>query len=109
MIYAAFLIGLSAFLSLFFQPYVQRFARTIGAIDKPSTRKLHRGEIPRSGGMAIVLSASVTIVCGWLLSDWLGFMWGEIVEEPVWVILAFSIILILGIWDDCRALSAMPK
>jgi len=80
-------------------------AISIGLVDVPSGRKSHSGNIPLIGGLAI-FAASLAA----LLAEG-GFMGVEIM--PAQSLSAFYstglILLIIGAWDDYRALPAVPR
>jgi len=76
-------------------PFLRQIALTVGLTDKPDTRKRHLGEIPPVGGIAIFL----TLVVGEILSS------GNLLPSTL---LALCLALvILGVVDDIRNLSAM--
>jgi UDP-GlcNAc:undecaprenyl-phosphate/decaprenyl-phosphate GlcNAc-1-phosphate transferase len=54
-------------LSLLITPMVIKFANRIGATDIPEERKVHTSVMPRIGGLAIFLSAAVTILTLYIL------------------------------------------
>ena len=49
----AFVIAL--FTSWLLTPYVKKLAFRIGALDKPDGRKVHKGIMPRLGGLPFIL------------------------------------------------------
>jgi len=53
---------LSAFLiALFLTPRVISFAQSIGALDYPAERSIHKKAVPRLGGLAIILAFGINI------------------------------------------------
>ena len=52
----------AAVLAYVLTPVARKLALRVGAIDRPGPRKVHAGEVPRLGGLAVV--AAVTIVGG---------------------------------------------
>ncbi len=54
-------------LSLLLTPIVIKFANRIGATDSPDERKVHTSEMPRIGGLAVILSAAGTILTLYIL------------------------------------------
>ncbi len=80
-------------------PLVKRFARVIGAIDVPKdNRRMHKKPIPRLGGLAIYLGFMISV-----------FLFADINAEFTGILIGATIIVILGIIDDCRPLSAKLK
>jgi UDP-GlcNAc:undecaprenyl-phosphate GlcNAc-1-phosphate transferase len=96
---AAFL--LTAALVLFLRP----LAFAIGLVDKPSGRKTHAGEIPLIGGIAIFLGAGIALLAYGLLTEQ-----GRQLLQPITILLmAGSILLVIGIWDDLRDLPPVVR
>ncbi|MCA1021245.1 glycosyltransferase family 4 protein [Halobacillus litoralis] len=85
-------------LSLAITPLVKRAAIKIGATDQPNHRKVHKNVMPRLGGLAIYLSFASGIV----------FFFPE--SDLTWpVLLGGTIIIVTGVLDDLRELSAKMK
>ena len=96
-------------MTLILTPFVIRFAKFIGAIDKPDERKIHKKPIPRMGGLAPFVSFILTITVIYFLfpsSKMAAYM-----NSVNWVMSALSlfIILFLGICDDVWVLKPGPK
>jgi UDP-GlcNAc:undecaprenyl-phosphate GlcNAc-1-phosphate transferase len=97
----------SAGLALLLTPLVGRGATLLGLVDAPSGRKVHAHPIPRLGGLAVVLAATIALVVLPLLRP------GSI--EPLhWramqpFLLAGALIFAAGLIDDVRGLGAVPK
>ena len=83
----AFVIAL--FTSWLLTPYVKKLAFRIGALDKPDGRKVHKGIMPRLGGLAIYLGFVVAVLCSMHLS-----------KDVMALLLGGTVILIVGIIDD---------
>lgn len=100
-----FLIAL--ILTILLTPMVRSFAPEIGAIDKPSERKVHTSNVPRTGGIAIYF--------GFLAAVLFGVLWGGvsgIVVNPrsiLGILLGGSIVLFAGLLDDIRRLNPWTK
>ena len=62
MISAVIGFAIALAVSVTLTPLVRKLARDVGAIDQPGGRRVHRGAIPRLGGIAIALGF------GWALS-----------------------------------------
>jgi UDP-GlcNAc:undecaprenyl-phosphate/decaprenyl-phosphate GlcNAc-1-phosphate transferase len=70
-------------------PFVIRFAKLIGAVDKPDNRKIHNGLMPRIGGLAIYIAFLI------------GFIYISSFEKlPTSIIVGISIIALTGFIDD---------
>lgn len=90
--------GLALAIALVATPLVKELALRIGAVDVPNERKVHRGVMPRLGGLAIYLS----FVVGFLLFvPKTAIAWG--------IFLGGSIIALVGALDDRFQLSPKAK
>jgi len=92
-----FLIALV--LTILLTPMVRSFAPEIGAIDRPSARKVHHDNIPRTGGLAIYFGFLVAVLFGLLF---LGGVRGSVIStRPILgVLLGGSVVLLTGLLDD---------
>ena len=79
-------------------PYVKDLAFKIGAVDKPEARKVHKGIMPRLGGLAIFVGFLVSVLSTVIIS-----------RDLVGILLGGTLILILGILDDVYQLPAKVK
>ncbi len=79
-------------------PLVKVFAVKIGAVDKPSERRIHKKPTPRLGGLAIFYGFVISILCFCdINADVQGMIFGSLV------------IVVLGIVDDAKQLTAKVK
>ena len=82
-----------------FVPVARAIAQKIGAIDVPKDdRRMHKYPIPRLGGLAIFLGFLIGVLAFVGLS-----------RDIVGLLLGSAIIVVLGIIDDCKNLSAKLK
>lgn len=81
-------------------PWALKFARQNGIVDNPNARKLQRVPVPVFGG--IVVYAGI-LVGGLLLS---AFMQSNVVT---WGLVAMTIMMAIGTWDDMRDISALLR
>ena len=81
-------------------PFVKWFANKVGAIDVPKDeRRVHKVPIPRLGGLAIYISMIISI-----------FIFIKDIDiEIIGIIIGATIIVITGVIDDIRPLSAKTK
>lgn len=88
-------------------PMVRSFAPEIGAIDKPSERKVHSQNVPRGGGVAIYFGFLVAVLFGLLVSGVSGVI---INPRPILgILLGGSIVMFTGLVDDIRRLRPLLK
>lgn len=79
-------------------PFVKKIALHIGALDIPNERKVHKNPIPRLGGLGIFI--------GFLL----GYMiFGKPSVQMNSILIGSFIILLTGIFDDIKPISAKAK
>jgi UDP-GlcNAc:undecaprenyl-phosphate GlcNAc-1-phosphate transferase len=88
----------AAVLALVFTPASKRLAYRIGAVDKPDGRRIHTSPVPRLGGVAMYAAF-------WLIA--LPLAWENNVARGLFC--GSTILLMTGIRDDARGLSALPK
>lgn len=99
----AFLIAL--IVALIATPAVIVLADKTGAMDAPDARKVHKGPMPRIGGLAIY--------CGFMVAILTMLNFGELTEEiangVIGLLLGGTLIVIIGLIDDYRNLPAKVK
>ena len=93
-----FAVALAA--SLLSVPIAAKLAWAVGAVDRPSKRRINKVPIPRMGGLAIFLA---------FLASVLIFAYPEIDREIRGILLGAVIIVILGVLDDIITLHAGLK
>ncbi len=69
-----------------------------GFVDQPSERKIHGTPTPRIGGLAVYLGFVGAILVNSILEDWMAA-----------ILVAGSLLLVVGILDDARELPAWSK
>lgn len=69
-----------------------------GLVDEPNERRIHRDSTPRTGGIAIYLGFVAAVLVNSILADWM-----------VAILIAGTLLLVVGIWDDARELPAWSK
>jgi UDP-GlcNAc:undecaprenyl-phosphate GlcNAc-1-phosphate transferase len=92
-------------------PLMIRLARRVNFLDQPGPRKIHAEPVPYGGGLVVAL----TVLVGTLLTPRFIFQGGSILPLPPttqkafpWAVYAMGalVILVLGVVDDRRRLSA---
>ena len=79
-------------------PFVLRYARRHHIVDNPDARKLHRRPIPVMGGVAVYAGILAGCLAMFLLVPKASINWS---------IMAVTVMLLLGVWDDIKNLSAV--
>ncbi len=97
------LLGLSsAVLALLLTPVIGRGSTRLGLVDAPGGRKVHMGSVPRLGGLALVLAATLALVLVPMLQP-------APVDSSIWTpmrpfFVAGGLIFLIGVVDDVRGL-----
>lgn len=88
--FVAFMVTMLVF------PKVLHFAEKHGIVDNPNARKIQRYPVPVLGGVAVYLG----ILMGYLIL-------ASFQAEPIilWSMIAMTVMIIIGIWDDLSDLS----
>ena len=81
-------------------PFILRYALSHHVVDNPDIRKLHRKPIPTMGGVAVYAG---------ILAGCLGMSLLVSGASIRWSIMALTIMLMLGVWDDMKNLSAVLR
>lgn len=79
-------------------PFAERLAYRIGAIDPPKERGLHDRPMPRLSGLAIFAGIEIA-----------GWIWLPADGESRSILIGAAAIAAVGVIDDARGLSALPK
>lgn len=79
-------------------PFIKKIAMHIGALDIPNERKVHKNPIPRLGGLGIFIGFLV----GYML-------FGQPSVQMNSILIGSFIILLTGIFDDIKPISAKTK
>ncbi len=87
------------FASLVYIKILIHFAPKIGLVDIPNERSLHTVHTPRGAGIGFFLAvATVSPFFNWIL-----------IENWSWVILAITLVFVIGVLDDHRDISPRSK
>lgn len=96
----------SCLIALFFTPVLRQAAARNGFLDYPNERKLHKGAIPRVGGVAIAVASFIAISLGYAI-------FRHDLNESASSLASFAVggvlIVLLGTWDDLWRLSPRKK
>lgn len=92
----AFTVALAV--AYFTTPWVKELAIKAGALDAPDARKVHTRPIPRMGGLAIYFGFVLAVLASMHVS-----------REVLGLLMGGTVILIIGIIDDLKQLSAKVK
>ena len=94
-------------LALFLTPLAGRLGRRWGLVDRPGGRRAHRGEIPRTGGIALFGAFTITLLLAFLLFR----RWLPVSTDPeettrlAGLLVGSTFAFAFGLLDDKRELS----
>ncbi len=88
-------------------PVVRRLAIRIGAVVKPDERRVHERATPTLGGLAMLVGVFAGMLTAWQLDAFDEIFSGS--TEPLGIVIAATLIVIVGAVDDLREVSAPAK
>lgn len=94
---AIFFIALT--ITAFSTPVVRRLSLRLGFVDSPAKRKLHSTPMPLMGGVAIFAGAIIAML----------LFARQLPSSVTGVVLAGSVVSLVGLWDDRKHLPAWVK
>lgn len=94
---------------LIFTPLVKKLAVYFKIYDMPSPRKIHGVPVPRLGGVALFLPFLILVLWDLILGQ--KYLPGEhlLLKHLLGVVIAASLILAIGIYDDIKRISPYKK
>lgn len=95
-----FMAVLSFSVTIVVYPIVLRYALRHQIVDNPNARKVHKQPIPVMGGVAVYAGILAGCIAMWLLVSGASIRWG---------LMAMTTMLIMGVWDDMKNLSAILR
>lgn len=98
-----FPIVLSFVLCVLFVPLTIKFCRFYNLYDSVNARKIHSGNIPRLGGVAMMLAFLIGIIV-YFIANYSNFD-----RNPISIVIAGVIIFVFGVFDDIFELPAVVK
>lgn len=110
MVNLGILFLLSGALCLMFTPLARTLAMRLGLVDTPDgERKIHDRPVPTTGGLAVFLALFLALgLVGALPASWLGRL-GFDATQYQWLLLAATVIVTVGVLDDCGYLRGRHK
>lgn len=86
---------------------IRRLSSRIGAVVSPDARHVHERPTPTLGGVAMLLGILVGMFTAWCLGSFDAVFTGS--TEPLGIVLAAVVMVIVGVIDDLREVSAPAK
>lgn len=90
-------------------PLVKRAALEVGASDPPSERRIHQGQVPTLGGIAVAVPVYLGIGVLYCWPNAVSRQFFESEMQVVALLIGANIILGLGLYDDLRGAGAVAK
>lgn len=103
----AVVCGAAALVTFVLTPVMRRVAVRIGAVVRPDERRVHDRPTPTLGGVAMLGGILVAMLVAWQ-SQAFGHAFSDS-TEPLGVVVAAVLILVVGVIDDLRDVSAPAK
>ena len=88
-------------------PLIRRLAVRVGAIDRPSDRKVHPKPTPTLGGLAMWFACLAGLATAYMMPAFDDLF--RLSSEPLGVILAGTAIVALGSYDDLKGIAVPAK
>jgi UDP-GlcNAc:undecaprenyl-phosphate GlcNAc-1-phosphate transferase len=92
----------SCILAVVITPIVIAVGRKLRIYDSPTARKVHTGQIPRIGGVAIFLSSTLLVMTVLFLDNAIGDRFRGIQTQIIALLCAATFIFLVGFVDDVR-------
>jgi UDP-GlcNAc:undecaprenyl-phosphate GlcNAc-1-phosphate transferase len=99
----------SCILSIIITPIVIAVGRKLRIYDSPTARKVHTGQIPRIGGIAIFLSSTILVMTVLFLDNAIGDRFQGIQTQIIALLGAATFIFLVGFVDDVRGVRVRYK
>jgi UDP-GlcNAc:undecaprenyl-phosphate GlcNAc-1-phosphate transferase len=89
-------------------PWVKRMAPSLGLVDEPDERRIHKVPIPRCGGIAVFLATHLALLVVFF-GPWRKLAGATQLGEWGLILTGSLILLLIGIYDDRRGMPAWFK
>lgn len=94
----------SAILSLLLVPLMRALSFKVGAVDRGMGRRAHKGIVPRLGGIGIFLAFLIPLTFSLTRG-----MWDEFHEKMVGILVASTVVMLIGVYDDIKGARVRNK
>lgn len=95
-------------LSLMLTPLVRSVSLALGLVDAPGGRKVHSGPVPRTGGLALLTAAMLTLAGAGLAHRSTGQI-PQALAALTPILAGAALIFAVGLFDDLRPLPVWPR
>ncbi len=102
--------AVSLILTLLLSPVARKIALMVGAVDRPSRRKIHKKIISRFGGLSIYISFLIAVVLGLMIAGSFGIKFSQReINALIGVLIGGGLITLIGLVDDVKGMPALAK
>jgi UDP-GlcNAc:undecaprenyl-phosphate GlcNAc-1-phosphate transferase len=103
----AIVLGVVLLTTLAATPVVRRVAIRVGAVVVPDERRVHERPTPTLGGVAMLIGVYAGMFTAWRIHAFDEIFSGS--TEPLGILIAATLIVVVGVVDDLREVSAPAK
>ena len=89
--------------------FIIKYAYNHSLFDLHTKRKIHKGDVPRLGGVAFVPVASISFICGSLIFFNKGVIVDDNIKPIIGLVVSVVIMYIFGVLDDIKGLRYRTK
>lgn len=90
-------------------PWVAAFARRIGAVAIADQRRIHQGEVPQLGGIAVLVALLVALAVGSATDEYVAAALTRPGMSALWLLAGMLLSVLCGAVDDVWPLSPVSK
>jgi UDP-GlcNAc:undecaprenyl-phosphate GlcNAc-1-phosphate transferase len=99
----------SCTLAIISTPIVIAAGRKLRIYDRPTARKIHTGQIPRIGGVAVFLSSTLVVIAVLFLDNTIGDRFRSMQTQIIALLGAATFVFLVGFVDDVRGVRVRYK
>jgi UDP-GlcNAc:undecaprenyl-phosphate GlcNAc-1-phosphate transferase len=94
----------SVILSLLLVPLMRPLSFSLGALDRGKGRRVHKGIVPRLGGIGIFLAFLIPLAFSLTRG-----VWDDFHEKMVGILVALTVVMLIGVYDDIKGATIRNK
>lgn len=99
----------SCILAVVITPVVIAVGHMLGIYDSPTARKVHTGQIPRIGGVAVFLSSTMLVITVLFLDNAIGDRFRSMQTQIIALLCTAAFVFLVGLLDDLRKVRVRYK
>jgi len=101
-----FIFSFALILSLILTPFVRKICLRFRFLDLPEKRKIHTQAIPRLGGIAVIASFILTLLCVIIIDTYFRNIFSS---KIIGFLIGVLLLIFLGLWDDIWGIKPIIK